>query len=484
MRSFRLALAIRTGASVLALFVLVALASVAALRSILFRQLDKTLLHLAEVEAQAGAARTGPEFEFHEGVLLSSQNGAGAELTRYAQLWSSEGEPLVRSRNLDRDLTLPPGAIAAAQAGQVRWDTHVWEGRRLRCIIYPLRLVGAAHGVHVLQVAAPLEPLDRTVTEFALLAGLTTLIAAGAAFFIGWRIAGMALRPTAEIAAQAEAITEGTLASQITAHADVEEFTRLVQVLNAMLARLERAFRGQRQFTADASHELRGPLTALRGDIDLALKRDRPAAEYRATLERCREEVARLSRLTSDLLTLARSEAGVSADERVEVDLRALAGRVVERYRPMAVERDIRLAVTGDAAPVEGEPGLLERVVGNLVDNAIKHSPRAGKVEIELSGGDIVSLTVRDSGPGIPPEDVPHLFRRFFRRAAGRDAREGSGLGLAIARAAAEAHGGRLEFAGNEPGAVFRLTLPRSAAHAAAPGRPEQPEGGQPTAVR
>ncbi len=483
MRSFRLALAIRTGTGVLALFVLVALASVVALRSILFRQLDNTLLHLAEVEAQAGAARSGPEFEFHEGVLLSSQDGAGAELTRYAQLWSSDGAPLVRSRNLDRDLLLPPGALRAAQAGQVQWNTHVWEGRRLRCVIYPLRLVGAAHGVHVLQVAAPLEPLDRTITEFALLAGLTTVLAGAGAFFIGWRIAGLALRPTTEIAAQAEAITEGTLSAQITAHADVEEFTRLVRVLNEMLGRLERAFTVQRQFTADASHELRGPLTALRGDIDLALKRERSVEEYRATLERCREEVARLTRLTTDLLTLARSETGVPAGERVDIDLRELSERVAARYRPIAAERGVEVVVTGDAPVVRGDPGLLERVVGNLVDNAVKHSPRAGQVQIELSGGDLASLTVRDAGPGIPAEDVPYLFRRFFRRSGTREGREGSGLGLAIARAAAEAHGGRLEFAGNQPGAVFRLTLPRTAPRSAGTGRPELQESTPPTAA-
>ncbi len=265
MRSFRLALALRTAGGVLALTFLMGVVSALALRTLLYRQLDGTLVHLAEVEAQAGAAHTSSEFEFHEGVLLAASPGPSAELTRYAQLWSSDGQPLIRSRNLPADLMLPASAIAAGREGQVAWDTHLWRGERLRCVVYPLRLVGVAHGMHLLQVAAPLAPLERTLRDFILLGALLTLLATGAAFLVGWRIAGAALRPTAEITAQAEAIREGTPAPTITAHADLDEFARLVQVLNAMLGRLDRASAVQRRFTADASHELRGPLTALRG---------------------------------------------------------------------------------------------------------------------------------------------------------------------------------------------------------------------------
>jgi len=433
----------------------------ATLRTLLLRQLDGTLLHLAEVEAEAGAAQTGSEFTFHEGVLLSARTAAGAELTRYAQLWASDGRPLVRSANLTRDLLLPADALERARAGRVTWDTHLWSGQRLRCIVYPLKLVGAAHGHHLLQVAAPLEPLDRTIRNFRLFGLVLTLLAVAAAFGMGWRIAGTALRPTAEITAQAEAIRVGTPSPRITAHANVKEFAQLVRVLNGMLARLDEALTTQRRFTADASHELRGPLTALRGELDLALKRERGVAEYRAALERCRDEVIRLTRLATDLLTLARTDAGLAVQDVADLDLHVLVTRVLERFRASAAEREVRLVLRGEAAPVRADPAMLERIVGNMVDNAVKYTAVGSAVELEIGGAEDVTLTVRDHGPGVAPADVPRLFNRFYRGDGAWHQAGGTGLGLAIARAAAQAHGGRLEYVGNAPGAVFRLSLPR-----------------------
>jgi two-component system, OmpR family, sensor kinase len=460
MRSFRHALALRTAGSVLALMLLVGAVSALALRALLYRQLDDTLVHLAEVEAQAGAAHTGSDFEFHEGVLLAASPGSSAELTRYAELWSSEGAPLIRSRNLPADLMLPANAVAAAREGRIVWDTHVWRGEQIRCVVYPLRLVGPAHGMHMLQVAAPLAPLERTLRDFVLLILLLLLLTTGAAFLVGWRIAGIALRPTTDITEQAEAIREGTPNPTITAHADADEFARLVRVLNGMLDRLDRASAVQRRFTADASHELRGPLTALRGDLDLALKRERSPAEYRETLERCREEVIRLTRIATDLLTLARNEAGLDPQEQTEVDLRQVADRVIARFQSAVAERGLRFALEGPTAIVRGDPAMLQRVVGNLVDNAVKHSPAGGTITIVVHSGESVELIIRDQGPGVPQEDQAQLFNRFFRGGTQPRGSVSTGLGLAIAKAAADAHGGRLEFVRNDPGAVFRLVLP------------------------
>jgi signal transduction histidine kinase len=355
---------------------------------------------------------------------------------------------------------LPANAVAAARAGRIVWDSHLWRGEQIRCVVYPLQLVGAVHGMHMLQVAAPLAPLERTLRDFVLLILLLSLVAVGAAFLVGWRVAGAALRPTAEITAQAEAIQEGTPAPMITAHADMDEFARLVQVLNAMLGRLDRASSLQRRFTADASHELRGPLTALRGELDLALKRERSPTEYREALERCREEVIRLTRVATDLLTLARNEAGLNAQDQVEVDLRLVAERVVGRFQAVAAERGLRFGLTGPAAVVRGDPAMLERIVGNLVDNAVKHSPAGGVITLEIESGDTAGLIVQDQGAGVPQADQAQLFNRFFRGETWHRDSNSTGLGLAIAKAAAEAHGGRLEFVGNDPGAVFRLVLP------------------------
>jgi two-component system OmpR family sensor kinase len=460
MRSFRVTLAVRVAISAFVLFLLVGGASLLALRTILYRQLDGTLLHIAEVEAQAGAATSGPAFEVHEGVLLAARESPIPELTRYAQLWTSEGAPLVRSRNLAHDLILTPAALAAARRGEVAWDTHEWRDRTLRCVLYPLKLVGAAHGVHVLQIAAPVEPLRGTLNDFGLLVLGLTVVATAVAGFIGWRLAGAALRPTAEITAQAEAVEEGTLSTRITAHAEVEEFSRLVAVVNAMLDRLDRAFQAQRRFTADASHELRAPLTALRGEIEVALKRDRPPEEYRQVLGRCRDEVIHLSKLASDLLTLARSEAGQLIERLQETDVFDVAERVERRFTTLARSRNVTLTLTGEPAVVQADPQVLECIIGNLIDNAVKHTPDGGRVSVAVTNGDAATVEVRDTGPGIPASDAAHLFERFFRADPARPRIDGSGLGLAIAYAGARAHQGTLEFLGNDPGAVFRLRLP------------------------
>jgi len=468
MDSFRSSLAWRTALGVLLLFVGLGAASVLVLRSLLSRQLDGTLLHLAEVEAQAGAAHTGPEFQFHEGVLLAARESPSTELTRYAQLWASDGRPLVRSGNLTTDLELPAAALASAQRGEVGWASHEWRGRTIRSVVYPLELVGAAHGVHLLQVAAPTDGVIRTVVQFTVFMIVLSFVAAAGAYVVGWRLAGVALRPTREITDQAEAIRAGTLSDRITAHADVEEFSRLVTVLNGMLDRLEETFEGQRRFTADASHELRAPLNVLRGDIEVTLRRERSAEEYRAALERCHEAVVHLARLIGDLLVLARSDAGVLLVHREAVDLSDVVHCAVERLGAVAGSRGVRVSVHGQPASVVGDPGVLDRMVANLVENAVKYSPQGGTIWLEVGRkDDAVTLTVRDEGPGIAPEHVPHLFTRFYRGDPARAPDEGTGLGLAIAHAGALVHGGRLTFAGNSPGALFRLDLPAVPHHEA-----------------
>jgi len=462
MRSLRTSLAWRMALSSLALFAAIGFVSVAALRSMLYRQLDSTLLHLSEVEAQAGAAEASSEFRFHEGILLAAREGPSAELTRYAQLWTSDGSPLVRTRNLTADLVLAPAALTAAREGRIGWSTDVWRGRRIRSVVYPLRLVGAAHQVHLLQVAAPTEPIATTVRRFAALVGSLLVLGAGGAYLLGGGIARQALRPTAEITAQAEAISAGTLSERITAHADVVEFSRLVLVLNSMLDRLDGAFRVQRQFTADASHELRAPLAVLKGEIDVALRRQRGPEEYHAALVRSREEVERLADLTGELLALARLDAAVPLEHLAEVEVGDIVDRAIVRFKPLAFKRGVEIAMEGTGGPVLADSGLLDRIVGNLLDNAVKHARPNGTVRLTLTAepGQAVTLVVTDDGPGVDSEQAPQIFERFFQGDPARQRSSGVGLGLAIARAGAEAHGGRLEFVGNGPGAMFRLTLP------------------------
>jgi two-component system OmpR family sensor kinase len=462
MRSFRLRVAVRFALTMLAILLAVGAAAVVSLRVILARQLDGTLLQLADVEAKAGASATSPSFRFHEGVFLAGSSLKTSELTRYAELWSSEGQSVARSANLgDRHLPLPPQAMEEAKHGSVGVATHRWDGAPYRTLVYPLRLVAAVHAEHFLQVAAPLEPLRATVWRFGLFTALLGLGGTAAAFAGAWMFAGLATRPAQEIAAQAEAIEAGTLSARITAHAEVTEYRRLVAVLNAMLDRLERAFQAQRRFVADASHELRSPLTVLKGDIDVALRRERTPEEYRAALESGREEVDRMTALAENLLTLARADAGLPRDQMRPLDLAVIAARVVERTRRAAEQARVAVALDASPTPSQGDAALLERAVGNLVENAIRYAPSGASVALRCAVDDTaVFVEVEDGGPGVDPQQAVHIFERFYRGDPARSRGAGAGLGLPIARAIVEAHGGRLELARAQPGALFRITLP------------------------
>jgi len=462
LRSFRLRLAVRFAMTVLAVIAGVGLAATWSLRVILYRQLDATLLQLAEVEALAGASTSGPDFAFHEGVFFAGTRLPRSDLTRFAELWDAEGRSVVRSANLGaRHLPLPSGAMVEARRGVPGRASHAWLGGRYRSVVYPLRLLGAHHGSHFLQVTAPLAPVSGVLWRFAGLAALLGLLGCGAAFAGAFLFARLATRPAEEIAAQAQAIEAGTLSARITAHAEVQEYASLVSVLNAMLDRLDRAFEAQRRFVADASHELRSPLTVLRGDLDVALRRERSPEEYRETLERMRGETVRITALAENLLVLARADAGLPAATLAPLDLADIAERVVARSARQAEAAGVTLAAEVASAPVRGDAALLERAVGNLVENALAYVPRGARVTLRCArADDAARLDVEDDGPGVAAEHAAHVFERFYRGdpARGRDA--GTGLGLPIARAIAAAHGGHLTLERASSGALFRLTVP------------------------
>jgi two-component system OmpR family sensor kinase len=466
MRSFRFQLALRFALTLLGIIVAVGAGSTLFLRERLYHQLDRTLMTLAEVEAEAGASTTSSSFHFHEGVFLAASRHPLSELTRYAELWEENGSAVVRSANLEgRDLPLPAAAMQEAKQGAIALATQRWGRDRIRTVIYPLRLVGAEHAMHFLQVSAPLEPVDTTVGGAALLAVALALAGAAVAFAGAWWFAGQATRPVAEIVTQAEAIEAGTLSARITAHAEVTEYRRLVAVLNEMLDRLDRSFAAQRRFVADASHELRSPLTVLRGTMDVALRRERTVAEYREVLESSREEVDRMSALAENLLTLARTDSGMAPGQFRPVDLGALVRRVVERSRPAAAAAGVEVSVAADPAATRGDATLLERAVGNLVENAVQYTPAGTRIAVRCGSAEgLASVEVEDSGPGIAPEHAPHVFERFYRGDPARSRGSGAGLGLPIARAIAQAHGGALRLVRAAPGALFRLTLPAFAA--------------------
>lgn len=279
----------------------------------------------------------------------------------------------------------------------------------------------------------------------------------------GWWLTTWAIRPVEQISAAARRIAEGNLSERI-AGAEVDnELGRLAAVLNSTFARLEAAFAQQKQFTADASHELRTPIAVLISEAQTALARPRTAAEYRETIEACLATAQQMRRLTESLLDLARLDAGPQTLRLEPVDLAALAGAGLEQVRPLAAARGIRLEAQLMPAPCRGDPDRLTQLVTNLLVNAIHYNRDGGAVRLTTGperGG--AKLAVADTGLGIGPEDLPHIFERFYRADKARARSEGRfGLGLAICKAIVQAHGGSIGVS-SQPGqgSVFEVWLP------------------------
>ena len=461
MRSFRSALALRVAVQALLLSVVVLVGATLLLRRYLLSAVDNSLRGTAEIEARSGTDSTSGAFAFRTGPFPRTLNDPRPELTTSMQLLKRNGSVRIRSGNLGADLPVPEAAAEAARRGEIAFATHEVDAVPVRTVIYPMSRTGPRLAGQMLQVTTSLAPMRITLSTFirllAVLGLLGTLLAWGA----GWAIAGRALRPALGITAEAESIGVNELGRRVTEHKDLIEFNRMAVAFNALLQRIEQAVTGTRRFTSDASHELRAPLTVLRGELELALTRPRSSAEYEEVLRRCLDEVLRLVRLADDLLTLTRVEGGVVGTKRTAVDLDDVAARAVSRKAGLAATRGVRVEITGTAGIVQGDADLLIRAVDGLLEHAIMASPRDGRVKVHLADGDARYLQVTDSGPGLNSDEISGVFQRFYRSNRPRSASDESGLGLPIARAVALSHGGAFDYVGNDPGASFRLSLPK-----------------------
>lgn len=374
-----------------------------------------------------------------------------------------------------------PGGAAVDQSGQVRnpkayaprgairptsvvHETRRIDGVPQRLLLQP---VSFANGTGVLVLARPLDELQETLAQVAALLAAAVIAVLLVAAGLGYWLAGRALSPVGVMAAAARDITEHDLHRRIELDLPPgDELGDLAATFNSMLDRLETAFAGLQRFTADAAHELRAPLALMRAQVDIVLRRDRTADEYRASHRALLDEIERLSRMADQLLLLARADAGVLEPRTEPVDLPELLEGIVERWRPAAVEREVALE---SELPLEGElradPELLRRLFDNLLDNALRHTPAGG--EVLLSAGAVDGtwrIAVDDSGPGVAPELRPRLFERFARAdpARGRDT-GGAGLGLSLSAAIVGVHGGSIavEEARSGRWARFVVVLPR-----------------------
>jgi len=284
----------------------------------------------------------------------------------------------------------------------------------------------------------------------------------------GTALAGRSLAPVSAMSAQAAVISASNMHERLPVGGG-EELAGLARVVNGLLDRLEASFDQQRRFVTDASHELRTPTAVVRTEADVTLSREhRSEAEYRESVVVIQDAARRLTRIVDDLFLLSRADSGHLVMRRDPLDLDELVQEATRAVRSVARERGVEIAVQAVVeAPIIGDADLLGRLLLNLLDNAIKHSPREGVVDVSMQlHGDRCEVHVIDGGPGIPPDAIARIFERFYRVDSARSRSEtsatsGAGLGLAITRRIAEMHAGTVDVAGSRPGRTeFVVSLP------------------------
>ena len=402
-------------------------------------------------QADGFVAEVREEIGFNIAALERRNRAVGREF--YYLFLDQDGTIFARSTNAPAGVPFPgvrPGpALIPNTAAPVNWRTR--EDWREASRVLPLGdavLVG--RGLEVERAA-----LRSRVWAFAG-AGLV-LLAAGLA--VGWWLTGEALRPIADISAASSRIAGGDLSQRVVVEQAGSELGQLADVLNGTFARLEESFGRQARFSSDASHELRTPISVILSKTQTALSRERTPEEYQEALRVCQRAAKRMRGLTESLLELSRQDAGTETLVREPLDLAAVAGETLELLEPLAAERGVVLHRELSAAPVVGDAGRWGQVLANLVTNAMQFSAAGGVVTVRtFVDDDGAVLEVSDTGSGIAPEDLPHIFERFYRGDASRTGSGNSGLGLAIVRGIAEAHGGRVAVV-SEVGQGSRFTV-------------------------
>ena len=432
-------------------------------RAVLGNVVDDAILWLASTEAAAIQADPAKPVRVHD-IAPGAGPPSFARLDKFVQITDLDGRVAARSMTLGTaSLPTSPGLLARLRDGETVFATVTDFGEEpIRMVSLPVEVGGTRYAIHVAMSLDDAYAVTRAGRWLFLGMSLVILTAIGLTSAL---LATNALRPIDRMVRRARSIGEANLADRLPHPGTVDEIGRLVETLNEMLGRLEQSFEVQRRFTADASHELRSPLSRLRAELEVTLRRPRSPGEYEETLRSCLEEVQRVQDLIEELLELARIDAQ-QPESAKPVAITDIVEAAVAVVRPKAEQHGVAVAVGGlpellvHAAPVAAKVAL-----ANILDNAVKFSPSGGQVTIAVAAAPAEAIiAVSDMGPGVSPEDAGRLFQRFFRGKASRSTdAPGVGLGLAISRALVERQGGHISVdARAETGATFSLHLPRA----------------------
>ena len=424
--------------------------------------IDRDVRHTWRPLARQYAAGGLQDFAAYSDTVLP-RDGADQVFDSGGRLLATWGD------EVEHSLIASPEVRADAIAGHTRVVTVKLgeEGESFRAVVGPIDRLGQRQ---VLAVAEPFQPVEESVQRVLTLLLFTVPVALAGAAAGGWWLARKALRPVDRMTSKAEQIGIDRLGGRIAVPRGSDELAHLAVTLNAMLDRLQHGVEEKQRLVADASHDLRSPLAVMRAELDVSLRGElTPAA--RGVLVSVHEEVDRMSRTVENLLTLAQADEGhlkllttpLLLRDRVRATIRALAPAATAKGLALE-EREALEAGRPDL--VDADAQRVDQLLVNLIENAIKYTPSGGAVTVLTWRRDAeVGVTVSDTGPGIPPEDLDHVFDRFFRvDEARRRTSGGSGLGLAICREIVEAHGGRIwveSEAGR--GSAFSLALPAAA---------------------
>ena len=376
----------------------------------------------------------------------------------FVQIIDSNGNVVVKSDNLqDQELPAASSLIATGLSGQEAIQTVSSGNTRIRTMVSPLYLKDQTL---VLEVAQSLAPTDAAIARIGLAVLVSMVVILTLALISGAILVRRALSPVRRITTTAQGISSSSdLSRRVGYRGPADEIGQLATTFDHMIERLDRAFQSQKDFVADASHELRGPLTVIQGNLDL-LKRNLSEEDRRESVRALEAETTRMTKIMSNLLVLAELESG-HLEQQENVSLKEMLLDAGERAMHLAGGRRIVIERQEDLW-VKGDVDRLGQVLRNLVDNAIRYTPEGGTITLSLfENGDWALLKVADTGIGISPEHLPHIFDRFYRADRARSrASGGTGLGLAIVKGIVEQHGGRVTVT-SEPGegSIFTVWL-------------------------
>lgn len=401
-----------------------------------------------------------PSLEFQQDMVPPTLERGHADLYEVSD---QNGKLIARSTGWP-SLSLPWAAEAAYT--NFTWQRETYRALRLsRVPVLDREASAPANDFLTVTYASPLSPVTRTVARLRLyIAGGCALLLCVTVPLAIWGLR-RGLRPLEDLADNAALISTSNWELNPSAEAmATRELLPLTHAMTSMLEGLHRAFTQQREFLANAAHELKTPVTILKSTLQSLLQRPRSSDEYRAGLEQCLEDMARLEKLLHSMLRLARAEqwaAGSLQRDLAEIDLRSTCDAAADSIRPLAQQRGIEIQVSSNGPiPVRADPEDLELVWVNLLENAVRFTPASSAVQVRV-GSDLQHgvVEIADSGPGIPPDELPRIFERFHRADASR-ARDtgGYGLGLSIAKAVIEAYGGSIT-PKSEPGVGTRMIV-------------------------